>query len=117
MDGGIPTGTATSPATSQTEGKSQSATKATKEKQPDAPTETQQIPQYTETSSVDEILKLITVDEAKKVIIPSGLNKGKTLGEIALEKPSGLEWYRDKYGGPNNILRAASRFLIEAAAA
>jgi len=116
VDGGIPSTAATPAAASQEKNKSQATQTSKKEKQPDAATETPQISEYSETSPVDEILKLITIDEAKKVIIPSGFNKGKTLGEIALEKPSGLEWYRDKYSGPNNILRAASRFLLEAAA-
>ena len=44
-----------------------------------------------------------------------GYHKGKTLGQLALEKPKALEWYISSYGGPDNLLRAAAKFLLDAA--
>lgn len=54
-------------------------------------------------------------DSAAAVVIPMGFNKGKTLGQVAVEKPANLQWYVDSYGGPDNLLRAAAKFLIDAA--
>ena len=42
-------------------------------------------------------------------------DKGKTLGQVALEKPESLDWYVSSYGGPDNLLRAAAEFLLNAA--
>ncbi|NLK37082.1 MAG: hypothetical protein GX299_03245 [Epulopiscium sp.] len=44
-----------------------------------------------------------------------GVYKGKTIGELCLEKPSALTWYVDSYGGKNNLLRAAAKVLLDAA--
>ena len=71
---------------------------------------------YTAVMPVDEICSLMTLDEAKKVVVDCGLYKGKTLGQVALEKPGSLDWYVDSYKGPNNILRAAAKLMISSAA-
>lgn len=70
---------------------------------------------YTATMPVDEICSLMTLDEAKKVVVDCGIYRGKTLGQIALEKPGSLNWYVDDYKGPNNILRAGAKLLISSA--
>lgn len=70
---------------------------------------------YTATMPVDEICSLMTLDEAKKVVVDCGIYRGKTLGQVALEKPGSLDWYVDSYKGPNNILRAGAKLLISSA--
>ncbi|MBP3576783.1 MAG: hypothetical protein J6K15_01605 [Lachnospiraceae bacterium] len=65
--------------------------------------------------SVDEIMQLMTRDTAAAVVVSAGYYKGKTLGQIAVEKPESLEWYVKSYGGADNLLRAAAKFLMEKA--
>ena len=64
---------------------------------------------------VEQIYSMLNRDSAAAVVIPMGFNKGKTLGQVAMEKPGNLQWYVDSYGGPDNLLRAAAKFLIDAA--
>lgn len=64
---------------------------------------------------VEQIYSLLDRDRAAAVVIPMGFNRGKTLGQLAVEKPANLQWYVDSYGGPDNLLRAAAKFLIDAA--
>ncbi len=66
---------------------------------------------------VEQIYSLLTRDKAVSVVIPIGFNKGKTLGQVAVEKPENLEWYVSSYGGPDNLLRAAAKFLLDTALA
>ena len=64
---------------------------------------------------VEQIYALLNRDIAAGVVVPVGFNKGKKLGQVAQEKPANLEWYVNSYEGPNNLLRAAAKFLIDAA--
>ena len=64
---------------------------------------------------VEQIYSMLNRDSAAAVVIPMGFNKGKTLGQVALDKPADLKWYVDSYGGPDNLLRAAAKFLIDMA--
>ena len=64
---------------------------------------------------VEQIYSMLSRDSAAAVVIPMGFNKGKTLGQEDVEKPANLQWYVDSYGGPDNLLRAAAKFLIDAA--
>lgn len=64
---------------------------------------------------VEQIYSLLTREKAASVVVPVGFNKGKTLGQVALEKPESLDWYVSSYGGPDNLLRAAAEFLLNAA--
>ena len=66
---------------------------------------------------VEQIYGMLNREAAASVVIPMGFNKGKTLGQVAVEKPNSLEWYVTSYGGPDNLLRAAAKFLIDAALA
>ncbi|MDE7247809.1 MAG: hypothetical protein K2N43_07965, partial [Lachnospiraceae bacterium] len=49
---------------------------------------------------VEQIYSMLNRDSAAAVVIPMGFNKGKTLGQVAVEKPANLQWYVDSYGGP-----------------
>lgn len=64
---------------------------------------------------VEQIYSMLNRDSAAAVVIPMGYNRGKTLGQVAVEKPADLQWYVDSYGGPDNLLRAAAKFLIDMA--
>ncbi len=71
--------------------------------------------EISENMSVEDIMNIMTVDDAKNLVVPMGFYKGKTLGELCIEKPSAVNWYIDSYSGKNNILRAAAKILINAA--
>ena len=73
--------------------------------------------QITKDMPVEEIYNLLNRDEAAKVVISIGVHKGKTLGQLSVEKPHALEWYVNSYAGPDNLLRAAAKFLMNAALA
>ena len=64
---------------------------------------------------VEQIYALLTRESAAAVVIPTKYYHGMTLGQLAMEKPQALEWYVSSYGGPDNLLRAAARFLMDAA--
>lgn len=64
---------------------------------------------------VEQIYAQMTYPVAAAVVIPIGYNHGKTLGQVAIEKPKDLQWYVNEYKGPDNILRAAARYLIDKA--
>ena len=66
-------------------------------------------------STVEDAYAAMTLDSAKATPVDFGYNKGKTLGQIAIEKPSSLVWYVDSYKGPNNQLRAAAKYLLDKA--
>lgn len=83
--------------------------------QPKTPAMQQPAPSIDRKQPVEKIYPMLTREIAASVVIPMGFNKGKTLGQVALEKPASLEWYINSYGGPDNLLRAAARFLMDAA--
>lgn len=64
---------------------------------------------------VEQIYALLTRESAAAVVIPTKYYHGMTLGQLAVEKPQALEWYVTSYGGPDNLLRAAARFLLDSA--
>lgn len=67
---------------------------------------------------VQELLAGLSYEQARAVVIDgNGIHAGKTMGQVAMEKPDTLNWYVNKYGGPNNLLRAAAQVLLTKAAA
>ena len=64
--------------------------------------------------SVEELKKSMTVESARKVIITEGFAtyRNKTLGWLETEKPSALEYFKEK--AQSNLLRVAAAFLIDA---
>jgi len=72
-------------------------------------------PAYTSKMDVAEILSMMTLEEAKSLKVTIGMNKGKTLGTIAVESPKDLKWYTGSYRGPDNILKAAATLLMNSA--
>lgn len=53
-------------------------------------------------------------EEGKNYLIPIGAYKGKTLGELCVEKPGAINWYVESYHGKNNVLRAGAKLLLAA---
>ena len=53
-------------------------------------------------------------EDAKNYLIPIGAYKGKTLGELCVEKPGAINWYVESYHGKNNVLRAGAKLLLAA---
>ena len=64
---------------------------------------------------VKQIYAMLDRETAAAVVVNVGYSKGKTLGQIAVEKPESLAWYVNQYNGPDNLLRAASKFLMDSA--
>lgn len=75
----------------------------------------QNVPVFKPDMPVEQIYAQMTYPVAAAVVIPIGYNHGKTLGQVAVEKPKDLQWYVNEYKGPDNILRAAARYLIDKA--
>ena len=80
------------------------------------PIPTTQPPQQTTPMSLEDYLNTMTLEDAKAVKVDCGYNAGKTLGEVAMRKPSDLDWYVQKYNGRNLALKAAAILLVNAAA-
>lgn len=74
-------------------------------------------PRYNTSTPVEQILPYMTLQDAISLVVDCGVFKGKTLGQVAQEKPQSLEWYVTSYRGNNNILRAAAKFLLDKASA
>lgn len=71
---------------------------------------------FTKDMPVEQIYAGLDYQTAAAVVIPIGFHKNKTLGQIAFDKPSDLAWYMNGgYKGPDNILRAAAKYLIDKA--
>ena len=78
----------------------------------------QTMPQLDFRQPVETLLSQLTYEQALAVRIGGrGANAGKTMGQIAVQNPRDLEWYRTKYNGPDNLVRAAAQILLEKAAA
>lgn len=62
---------------------------------------------------VEELLKKMTVEFAKEIVIDYGIDRGKTLGKLAQERPQGVQYHASK--AKNNLIRAGAMFLLEQA--
>ena len=80
------------------------------------PQPAQNTAKYNKSTPVAEIYRVMTLDEAKNCFVDVGDFKGKLLSQVALEKPEKIAWYVNTYSGPNNILRAAAKILLDVAA-
>ena len=72
-------------------------------------------PEIRKDMPLEQIYSLLSPETAAAVVINIGFNKGKTLGQVAVEKPASLDWYVNAYEGPDNLLRAAAKYLMDAA--
>ena len=77
--------------------------------------QTPQLPVITPEMTEEQIYSLLTYKAAASVVISTKIDHGKTLGQIAIDKPRSLNWYANDYKGPDKLLRIGARFLIDAA--
>ena len=86
----------------------------TQQVQGNTPTPQQIAAQIDKSQPAEKIYAMLNRDIAAAVVVGIGAMKGKTLGQIAVEKPGSLEWYANQYNGRDNLLRAAAQYLITA---
>lgn len=63
--------------------------------------------------TVEELLSKMTVDYAKAIVVDYGIDKGKTLGRLAAERPQGVQYHASQ--AKNNLIRAGAIYLLEQA--
>ncbi|MCL2773368.1 MAG: hypothetical protein FWD71_08450 [Oscillospiraceae bacterium] len=73
----------------------------------------EQKPKYNKSTPVPEIYRVMKLEDARNCIVDVGDYRGKTMQQVANEKLSSVEWYVRSYNGPNNILRAAAKIVLE----
>ncbi|MCL2841621.1 MAG: hypothetical protein FWE05_12715 [Defluviitaleaceae bacterium] len=85
---------------------------------PSNPPEQQQMTspqsQTSDTRTVEEILATMTLESAKACKISFGKQKGKTLGQVAMENASNIEWIANEYSGKDLSLKAGAMLLLKA---
>ena len=65
---------------------------------------------------VEELVNRITYEQAKAVVIGGkGKFGGKSMGQVAVESPSSLDYFATSYRGHNNLIPAAARVLLNQA--
>ena len=64
-----------------------------------------------------KLFPLYTDLTQKKAVVIGGKGKfgGKSMGEVAVESPSSLDYFASSYGGHNNLIPAAARVLLSQA--
>lgn len=62
---------------------------------------------------VDELIKKMSIEYAKTVVVDSGYDIGKTIGELAEKKPKSIEYHAAR--DYNNLVKAAATVLLNAA--
>lgn len=61
----------------------------------------------------EKLIELMTLEEAKKVKVDAGYDEGMTLGELAMKKPTSIQFHATR--SRNNLVKAAAAFLLSAA--
>ena len=74
-----------------------------------------QLPVITPDMTDEQIYALLDYKSAASVVVSTKINHGKTLGQVAIDRPKDLNWYANDYKGPDKLLRVGARFLIDAA--
>lgn len=65
---------------------------------------------------VEELVNRMTYEQAKAVVIGGkGKFGGKSMGQVAVESPSSLDYFANSYRGHNNLIPAAARVLLNQA--
>ena len=65
---------------------------------------------------VEELVRRMTYEQATQIVIGGkGKFGNKTMGQVAVESPSSLDWFVTSYKGNNNLVPAAAKFLLERA--
>lgn len=64
---------------------------------------------------VEELERTMTYEQAVKVVVNFGQNKGKTMGQIAIDSPSYMNWFANEYKGNNHLIPVAARVILKKA--
>ena len=65
---------------------------------------------------VEELMKRMNYEMAVGTVIPGkGKYGGKTMGQVAVESPSTIQWFAEQYSGPNNLVPAAAKVILQKA--
>ena len=65
---------------------------------------------------VEELVKQMSYEQARAVIIGGkGKYGGMSMGQVAVESPSSLDYFAANYRGHNNLIPAAARVLLNQA--
>lgn len=98
----------------QLEGVGQETLPVTKE-QPQVQKTLENAPKYTMDMPVEQIMELMTFEEAQEVVVDTGVCNGWKIRDVAERRAASLKFYvYGGYKGPNNILRAAARLVLDA---
>ncbi len=62
---------------------------------------------------VEKLKELMTFEYAKKVVVTDGCDKGRNLGDLAVNKKGSVQFHAAK--SYNNLVKAAAQVLLEAA--
>lgn len=79
----------------------------------EAPAEEAKPEKLTKDMPVDELIKKMSIEYAKTVVVDSGYDIGKTIGELAEKKPKSIEYHAAR--DYNNLVKAAAQVLLNAA--
>ena len=66
---------------------------------------------YTADMPVEEILSVMTLEQAEAVIVDKGICAGKSIAQIAKERPISLRFYLTP-GNKNNVVHAAAQLVL-----
>ena len=65
---------------------------------------------------VEELVKQLSYEQAVQVLIGgNGKFGGKTMGQVAIESPSSLNWFATDFGGNNHLIPAAAKVILNKA--
>lgn len=67
---------------------------------------------YTADMPVEEILSVMTLEQAQAVVVDKGICAGKTIAQIAKERPVSLRFYLTP-GNKNNVIHAAAQLVLD----
>lgn len=67
---------------------------------------------YTADMSVEEILSVMTLEQAQAVVVNKGICAGKTIAQIAKERPINLRFYLTP-SNKNNVVHAAAQLVLD----
>lgn len=71
-------------------------------------------PSYTMDTPVEDILKVMTLEQARQVVVDNGICRGKSIAQVAQERPVSLRFYLTPGNkSRNNIVRAAAQLVLD----
>lgn len=65
----------------------------------------------TKDMTVEKLVSKMTLDFAKSIVVDYGIDKGKTLGRLAVERPQGVQYHASQ--AKNNLIKAGAIYLLQ----